>query len=98
MIGELLDVDAEVGLPDDLDPDETGDEIVARYRALWDELTRDETFAPTSGTSWTSACTGSTSSGSTSRRSSSRRPTAATGCGSTRTSSSRAITVTACCA
>jgi tRNA A-37 threonylcarbamoyl transferase component Bud32 len=46
VIGELLDVDAEVGLPDDLDPDETGDEIVARYRALWDELIHEETFRP----------------------------------------------------
>jgi Domain of unknown function (DUF4032)/Lipopolysaccharide kinase (Kdo/WaaP) family len=44
IVGELLDVDAEVGLPPDIDPDETGDEIVARYNALWDELTRDETF------------------------------------------------------
>ena len=31
-------------LPPDLDPDETGDEIVRRYSALWDELTREETF------------------------------------------------------
>jgi Domain of unknown function (DUF4032)/Lipopolysaccharide kinase (Kdo/WaaP) family len=46
VIGELLDVDAEVGLPDDVDPDETGNEVVARYRALWDELTREETFGP----------------------------------------------------
>jgi hypothetical protein len=45
VIGELLDVDAEVGLPPDLDPDETGDEIVARYEQLWHELTRDELFA-----------------------------------------------------
>ena len=44
IVGELLDVDAEVGLPAGLDPDETGDEIVSRYSALWDELTRDETF------------------------------------------------------
>ena len=44
VVGELLDVDAEVGLPDDLDPDETADEIVARYRALWDELTHEEIF------------------------------------------------------
>ena len=44
IVGELLDVDAEVGLPADLDPDETGEEIVSRYSALWDELTRDETF------------------------------------------------------
>jgi tRNA A-37 threonylcarbamoyl transferase component Bud32 len=46
VIGELLDVDAEVGLPPDLDPDETGDEIVRRYNALWEELTREETFGP----------------------------------------------------
>jgi Domain of unknown function (DUF4032)/Lipopolysaccharide kinase (Kdo/WaaP) family len=44
VVGELLDVDAEVGLPADLDPDETGAEIVTRYNALWDELTREETF------------------------------------------------------
>jgi hypothetical protein len=46
IVGELLDVDAEVGLPPGLDPDETGDEIVARYEALWRELTREETFGP----------------------------------------------------
>jgi Domain of unknown function (DUF4032)/Lipopolysaccharide kinase (Kdo/WaaP) family len=45
IVGELLDVDAEVGLPPDLDPDETGDEIVRRYARLWEELTREETFA-----------------------------------------------------
>jgi tRNA A-37 threonylcarbamoyl transferase component Bud32 len=44
IVGELLDVDAEVGLPADLDPDETGEEIVRRYQALWDEVTREETF------------------------------------------------------
>ena len=44
IVGELLDVDAEVGLPADLDPDETGEAIVRRYRALWDEVTREETF------------------------------------------------------
>ena len=44
IVGELLDVEAEVGLPADLDPDETGEEIVRRYNALWDELTREETF------------------------------------------------------
>ncbi|HZT92093.1 MAG TPA: DUF4032 domain-containing protein [Gaiellaceae bacterium] len=44
IVGELLDVDAEVGLPPGLDPDELGAEIVARYRALWCELTREETF------------------------------------------------------
>lgn len=45
VIGELLDVDAEVGLPPDLDPDEVGDEIVRRYTALWSEVTHDEVFA-----------------------------------------------------
>jgi tRNA A-37 threonylcarbamoyl transferase component Bud32 len=44
VIGELLDVDAEVGLPPDLDPDETGAEIVRGYEALWNKLTREETF------------------------------------------------------
>jgi tRNA A-37 threonylcarbamoyl transferase component Bud32 len=44
IVGELLDVDAEVGLPADLDPDETGEEIVRRYQALWEEVTREETF------------------------------------------------------
>ena len=46
IVGELLDVDAEVGLPPDLDPDETAEEIVRRYTALWHELTREETFGP----------------------------------------------------
>src|SRR5581483_10744219 len=46
IVGELLDVDAEVGLPPGLDPDETGEEIVRRYEALWEELTREETFGP----------------------------------------------------
>jgi Domain of unknown function (DUF4032)/Lipopolysaccharide kinase (Kdo/WaaP) family len=45
ILGELLDVEAEVGLPDDLDPDETAEEIIRRYRALWTELTHEETFA-----------------------------------------------------
>ncbi len=46
VVGELLDVDAEVGLPPGLDPDETAEEIVHRYEQLWHELTRDESFAP----------------------------------------------------
>ena len=46
VVGELLDVDAEVGLPPDLDPDETGADVVARYEALWCELTREEAFGP----------------------------------------------------
>jgi hypothetical protein len=44
VLGELLDVEAEVGLPADLDPDELAEEIVARYDALWTELTREEAF------------------------------------------------------
>ncbi len=44
VVGELLDVAAEVGLPSDIDPDETGAQIVDRYTRLWDELTRDESF------------------------------------------------------
>jgi tRNA A-37 threonylcarbamoyl transferase component Bud32 len=44
VVGELLDVAAEVGLPDGLDPDETGAEVAQRYENLWSELTREETF------------------------------------------------------
>jgi tRNA A-37 threonylcarbamoyl transferase component Bud32 len=44
VVGELLDVDAESGLPEGLDPDEIGDEVVRRYENLWCELTRDEAF------------------------------------------------------
>ena len=44
IIGELLDIEAEMGLPDDLDPEETAEEIIERYRSLWHELTREETF------------------------------------------------------
>ena len=42
--GELLDVDAEVGLPPGVDPEQTADDVVARYEALWSELTHEETF------------------------------------------------------
>ena len=44
IVGELLDIDAEVGLPDDIDPDRTATEIVETYRRLWAELTREEVF------------------------------------------------------
>jgi hypothetical protein len=44
IIGELLDIDAEMGLPSDLDPEETAEEIITRYQSLWHELTREETF------------------------------------------------------
>jgi len=46
VVGELLDVDAEVGLPPGLDPEEVASDVVARYDALWSELTREETFGP----------------------------------------------------
>jgi tRNA A-37 threonylcarbamoyl transferase component Bud32 len=45
IVGELLDIDAEVGLPADIDPDDTADEIAATYEQLWCELTREEVFA-----------------------------------------------------
>ena len=44
IVGELLDIDAELGLPSDLDPEETAEEIIKRYASLWHELTREETF------------------------------------------------------
>src|SRR5205085_1356201 len=44
IVGELLDIDAEVGLPPDIDPDETAEEIVGAYETLWSELTREEVF------------------------------------------------------
>ena len=97
VIGELLDVDAEVGLPADVDPDEIGDEIVARYQALWNELTRDESSARTSGTSSPNAWTGSTSLGFDVDELQLEAPPTATGSASTRTSSSPATTATGSC-
>jgi hypothetical protein len=44
IFGELLDVEAEVGLPGDLDPEETAAEVVQRYESLWSELTREDIF------------------------------------------------------
>src|SRR5688500_4981987 len=47
IVGELLDVEAELGgLPDDVDPIETAAGTVAAYEALWMELTREEVFGP----------------------------------------------------
>ncbi len=40
--GELMDVDAEVGLPSDVEPVETATEVRRRYAYLWEELTREE--------------------------------------------------------
>jgi hypothetical protein len=46
LVGELLDVESEVGLPDYLDPVETAEALQAVYDSLWDELTREEVFRP----------------------------------------------------
>jgi hypothetical protein len=47
VVGELLDVAAEHGgLPSGIDPVETAEEGIRRYRALWSELTRDDVIAP----------------------------------------------------
>ncbi len=42
--GELMDLAASGVLPEDLDPVEVSDSVVARYRSLWAELTEDEWF------------------------------------------------------
>ena len=97
IIGELLDIDAELGLPADLDPEETAEEIIKRYESLWNELTREETFGPDESTSSTSGCASSTRSGSTSRRSSSTRHRRATASTSTHASWSPATIVIGCC-
>jgi hypothetical protein len=44
--GELMDLEATVGFPPDLDPLETAGEVCSRYGALWSELTREEVFGP----------------------------------------------------
>ena len=46
LVGELFDVDAEVGLPEELDPVETAIELESRYESLWHELTDDVLIAP----------------------------------------------------
>ena len=47
MIGELLDVEAELGgLPDDVDPVMTAAGMVAVYEVLWSEVTYEEVFGP----------------------------------------------------
>ena len=43
--GELADVEAELGREGELDPEETAAELVERYTSLWEELTREESFA-----------------------------------------------------
>jgi hypothetical protein len=44
--GELYDLQASGVLTPDADPAELGDELRDRYQRLWDELTREESFAP----------------------------------------------------
>ncbi len=45
VVGELTDLEAELGREGELAPEETATELVDRYEALWDELTREEAFA-----------------------------------------------------
>jgi hypothetical protein len=46
MVGELLDVEAELGIELQVPPEDTADELLARYEGLWDELVREEVFGP----------------------------------------------------
>ena len=45
VVGELLDVHAELGLELEREPEETADELLTRYESLWTELVREEVFA-----------------------------------------------------
>jgi hypothetical protein len=44
--GELMDVQAGYGLPDEIDPIETAGSLRRRYESLWAELTHEEVFGP----------------------------------------------------
>lgn len=44
--GDLMDIEASVGVPGGLDPIELADSLVTRYQNLWKELTRHELFDP----------------------------------------------------
>ena len=46
LVGELLDVEAELGVAFDRPPEDTADELVGRYEGLWDELVHEEVFGP----------------------------------------------------
>jgi len=46
LVGELLDVQAELGVELDREPEEVADELVTRYQGLWDELVHEEVFGP----------------------------------------------------
>ena len=45
VVGELTDLEAELDREGELAPEETATELVGRYESLWDELTREESFA-----------------------------------------------------
>jgi hypothetical protein len=44
--GEMLDLQAGGLLPADVDPIESGEKLLRRYKRLWDELTREEVLRP----------------------------------------------------
>jgi hypothetical protein len=44
--GELFDLQAAGSFPEGIDPVRVADDLVARYEALWDELTREEILRP----------------------------------------------------
>ena len=46
LTGELYDVEAELGIELERPPEETADELVARYERLWAELVHEEVFGP----------------------------------------------------
>lgn len=46
VVGELLDVEAELAEPQRFQPEDTARELVERYEGLWAELTQDEVFGP----------------------------------------------------
>ena len=46
LVGELLDVEAELGIELDREPEDTADELVVRYERLWAELVQEEVFGP----------------------------------------------------
>ena len=97
IVGELLDVEAEVGLPTDLDADETGEEIVRRYESLWTELTREEVFAPNERYKLDERLHRLNELGFDVEEIQLDATGTAIACGSTRTSSSQDTTATGCC-
>lgn len=44
--GDLMDLEASVGLPGELDPVDLADSLIERYNNLWTELTRYDVFDP----------------------------------------------------